>query len=216
MGFNDQPQWIKAKFTCDFSRSLGKQEIMRMLNNSFRRTYSYNQVGPMSINFPPDDELSVPDDIDTAAVVANLNTTSEYSVDDYFNIKPRTADYELGTSAVVINSLNENEEQNQIKISRLKYGKNDFSITSPYIQTESAAKDLMGWIVKKTMRPKKSVGVNIFATPILQLGDIVTIKYKNNAGIDMIAPENVRFVVYNIEYSRSNAGPNMLVYLSEV
>ena len=79
-----------------------------------------------------------------------------------------------------------------------------------------AAKDLMGWIVKKTMRPKKSVGVNIFSTPILQLGDIVTIKYKNNTGIDMIASENVRFVVYNIEYSRSNAGPNMVVYLSEV
>ena len=40
MGFNDQPQWIKAKFSIEFSRSLGKQEIMRMLNNSNRRTYS--------------------------------------------------------------------------------------------------------------------------------------------------------------------------------
>ncbi len=27
MGFNDQPQWLKAKFTCEFSRSLGKQEV---------------------------------------------------------------------------------------------------------------------------------------------------------------------------------------------
>jgi hypothetical protein len=149
-------------------------------------------------------------------VTFTQDTTSEYSVDDYFNIKPRTADYELGSSSIVLSEKNENEEQNQIKISRLKYGKNDFSITSPYIQTESAAKDLMGWIVKKTMRPKKSVGVNIFATPILQLGDIVTIDYKNNIGIDMISPETVRFVVYNIEYSRSNAGPNMVVYLSEV
>lgn len=40
MGFNDQPQWIKAKFTCEFSRSLGKQELMRMFNNTYRRTYS--------------------------------------------------------------------------------------------------------------------------------------------------------------------------------
>lgn len=40
MGFNDQPQWIKAKFTCQFSRALGKQELMRMFNNTFRRTYS--------------------------------------------------------------------------------------------------------------------------------------------------------------------------------
>jgi hypothetical protein len=40
MGFNDQPQWLKAKFTCEFSRSLGKQELMRMFNNTYRRTYS--------------------------------------------------------------------------------------------------------------------------------------------------------------------------------
>ena len=40
MGFNDQPQRLTAKFTCNFSRSLGKQELMRMFNNSFRRNYS--------------------------------------------------------------------------------------------------------------------------------------------------------------------------------
>ena len=40
LGFNDQPQWLKVTFNCQFSRSLGKQELMRMFNNSFRRTYS--------------------------------------------------------------------------------------------------------------------------------------------------------------------------------
>lgn len=40
LGFNDQPQWLTANFTCEFSRSLGKQELMRMFNNSYRRTYS--------------------------------------------------------------------------------------------------------------------------------------------------------------------------------
>jgi hypothetical protein len=40
MGFNDQPQWLKVKFTCQFSRALGKQELMRMFNNTYRRTYS--------------------------------------------------------------------------------------------------------------------------------------------------------------------------------
>ena len=39
MGFNDQPQWLKVKFTCEFSRALGKQELMRMFNNSYRRSY---------------------------------------------------------------------------------------------------------------------------------------------------------------------------------
>lgn len=43
MGFNDQPQKITAKIQCEFSRALGKQEIMRMFNNSFRRTYDSPQ-----------------------------------------------------------------------------------------------------------------------------------------------------------------------------
>jgi hypothetical protein len=40
MGFNDQPQWLTVKFNCEFSRALGKQELMRMFNNSYRRTYN--------------------------------------------------------------------------------------------------------------------------------------------------------------------------------
>lgn len=39
MGFNDQPQWLKASIKCSFSRSLGKQELMRMFNNTYRRNY---------------------------------------------------------------------------------------------------------------------------------------------------------------------------------
>jgi len=40
MGFNDQPQRLTAKFSCQLSRSLGKQELMRMFNNTVRRSYS--------------------------------------------------------------------------------------------------------------------------------------------------------------------------------
>ena len=40
MGYQDIPTWIKVKFSCEFSRSLGKQELMRMLNNTYTRTYT--------------------------------------------------------------------------------------------------------------------------------------------------------------------------------
>ena len=74
----------------------------------------------------------------------------------------------------------------------------------------------MGWIINKVMVPKKSVGLKLFATPILQLGDIVTIDYKDSNGIDLISSSSDRFVVYNIDYSRKSNGPDMTVYLSEV
>ena len=74
----------------------------------------------------------------------------------------------------------------------------------------------MGWVINKVMSPKKSVGVKIFATPTIQLGDIVTIDYKDSNGLDLVASTNDRFVVYNIEYSRNSNGPDMTIYLNEV
>jgi hypothetical protein len=96
------------------------------------------------------------------------------------------------------------------------YGKNEFSIDSPYLQTDDEANALMGWIINKIMVPKKSIGINLFSIPTLQLGDIVTIDYKDSNNLNLVADSSTRFVVYNIEYSRNNSGPNMSIYLSEV
>ena len=98
----------------------------------------------------------------------------------------------------------------------MTYGKNEFSLDVPYIQTEDYAQALMKWIINKLMIPKKSVGLKIFSIPTLQLGDIVNIDYKNSSGLDLITPSSNKFVVYNIEYSRNSTGPEMTVYVSEV
>jgi hypothetical protein len=74
----------------------------------------------------------------------------------------------------------------------------------------------MDWIANKIMRPRKSIGVNVFSMPTLQLGDIVNIDMKDEDGTEQVAPESSRFVVYQIEYNKSNQGPEMSVYLSEV
>jgi hypothetical protein len=74
----------------------------------------------------------------------------------------------------------------------------------------------MGWIINKIMSPKKSIGVNLFSIPTLQLGDIVTIDYKDTNGVSLVSGPSDRFVVYNISYKRSLSGPAMTVYLSEV
>jgi len=74
----------------------------------------------------------------------------------------------------------------------------------------------MGWIINKVMSPKKSIGIKLFSIPTLQLGDIVTIDYKNNDDLNLVASDSERFVVYNISYNRTLQGPSMTVYLSEV
>jgi hypothetical protein len=52
--------------------------------------------------------------------------------------------------------------------------------------------------------------------PTLQLGDIVELDYKDNEGINQASLDGAKFVVYQIEYSKSQDGPEMTVFLSEV
>ena len=119
-------------------------------------------------------------------------------------------------STLTVSPLVQKAKYDEIKLSRLIYGKNDFAIESPYIQTQDDADELMGWIINKVMNPKKSIGLQLFSIPTLQLGDIVTIDYQDSNNLDLVAQPSDRFVVYNIAYQRSLSGPSMTVYLSEV
>jgi hypothetical protein len=144
------------------------------------------------------------------------DTTHELSVDEYFKKRGNLADPEFKGDTLVYSPLVEKIKYDEIRQSRIIYGKNDFSIDSIYIQTPDDAEELMGWIINKIMHPKKSIGINIFSIPTLQLGDIVTINYKDSTNLDLVTPDSTRFVVYNIEYSRGVEGPDMTAYLSEV
>jgi hypothetical protein len=144
------------------------------------------------------------------------DSSSELTVDDYFKKRSNFSDPELKGDAVVYSPKLEKEKYNNLKLSRLKHGRTDFNINVEYIQTTEEAEELMGWLLDKLIVPKKSIGLKIFANPTIQLGDIVSIDYKNNNGLDLVASTSSRFVVYNIEYSRSLSGPDMTIYLSEV
>ena len=101
----------------------------------------------------------------------------------------------------------------------MKHGVNEFTpIDSPYLQSEGAAENIFGWVVDKVSVPKKTVGLNTFATTNLQLGDILNIDYKDEQGdgIDIISPETKRFVVYNMEYQKDSSGLTTTLYLVEV
>lgn len=144
------------------------------------------------------------------------DTTHELTVDEYFNKRSNLANPILNGSAQIVSPLVEQQAFDNIKMSRIIYGNNEFTLDTPYIQTQDDAESLMGWLINKFMKPKKSIGIKVFATPTIQLGDIVSINYKDSSGLDLVALDSTRFVVYNIEYSRSNTGPDMTIYLSEV
>jgi hypothetical protein len=149
-------------------------------------------------------------------VTFTQESTNELSVDDYFNNKTDASSIKVATDNTVYSPAKAKQEYFNIKTSRLEHGAKSFSLDSPYIQSHDAAENLMGWMVNKIMKPSRSVGVEMFASPHIQLGDIVQINYKNADGVNEIAPYETRFVVYHVEYKRDNSGPSMQIYLSEV
>jgi hypothetical protein len=144
------------------------------------------------------------------------DTTHELTVDEYFKKRSNLSDIQISNSSQITSALVKKEKFDQIKTSRMIYGNNDFTLDTPYIQTQDDAEELMGWIINKVMIPKKSIGLKVFANPTIQLGDIVKINYKNSDNLDLVTSENSRFIVYNIEYTRKINGPDMTVYLVEV
>jgi len=140
----------------------------------------------------------------------------ELTVDDYFS---KVSDFsEINQSDVdVVSSINRVKKDYQdIKNSRMSYGKKQFALDAPYIQDQDTAENLMAWMISKIMKPRKSIGMSVFGVPTLQLGDIVEIDYNDKSGNNEISLNDSRFVVYHIEYKKDASGPSHTVYVSEV
>lgn len=148
-------------------------------------------------------------------VTFTQDTTHEYKMDEFLNI-------ESGSEATLDRQLEAQSKFVDIKKNRLKYGKVEWTMDSAYIQSEDAATDLMQWLIDKTTRPRKLIGLKIFPNPLIQLGDRVKFKLERDVVPDQsgdefdIIDENLDFTVYNISYSRGDNGPTMDVYVSEV
>ena len=149
-------------------------------------------------------------------VTFTQSTDKELTVDDYFDRVSNFSDPDITEDGLIVSPVRAKQDYLDIKNSRLTYGKKEFNISSSYIQSQDEANNLMAWMISKIMKPRKSVGIKIFAMPTIQLGDIVSIDYQSNDSIEQISSNDSRFVVYNIEYSRNSKGPSMNIFLSEV
>jgi hypothetical protein len=148
-------------------------------------------------------------------VTFTQQSSNELTVDDYFEKLSNLSDPQTNPDNTIISPLKTKQDFYDVKNSRIQYGRKDFNLSPTYIQSQDDANNLMSWMISKIMKPRKSMGINIFANPMLQLGDIVKVDYTNNEGNDVIRNDQ-RFVVYNIQYSKSSEGPEMTVFLSEV
>jgi hypothetical protein len=141
---------------------------------------------------------------------------NELTVDNFFEKKSNFSNPNFLGEGIVESPVDAKKNYVDIKLSRMTQGIKDFNIDTPYIQTQDAANSMMNWLVDRIMKPRKSVGLDVFGLPILQLGDIVKLDYLSPNNFGEIANPKTRFVVYNIEYTRLFNESRMLVFLSEV
>jgi esterase/lipase superfamily enzyme len=141
---------------------------------------------------------------------------NELTVDDFFDKKSNFSSPVFISEGIVDSPVDAKQNYVDIKLSRLTQGRKDFNIDAPYIQTQDSALSLMEWLTDRIMKPRRSLGLNLFGMPILQLGDIVELDYISKDNFEELAPRGTRFVIYNIEYSRSFNNLTMRVFLSEV
>jgi hypothetical protein len=149
-------------------------------------------------------------------VTFTQQSLNELTVDDYFQKKSSFSDPTFIEEGIVESPVDAKKNYIDIKLSRLTQGQKDFNIEAPYIQSQDAANSMMKWLVEKIMKPRKSVGIEIFGLPTLQLGDIVEIDYVSKNNFNEISEKGKRFVIYNMEYSRSAGSISSKIFLSEV
>jgi hypothetical protein len=144
------------------------------------------------------------------------NTTRVITVNDFYKKLSNFSNPVNNFDGTLIDPAIKREEYSRILNSRSKYGTNEFTIETQYLQTDEAAEDVFGWILDKVTKPKVLVGMNTFGNFNLQLGDIVNINYVNNDGLDVISPPQKQFVIYSMEYTKNAEEQNIITYLAEV
>jgi hypothetical protein len=149
-------------------------------------------------------------------VAFTQNTTRSLRIDEYLDRVSNLSDPAIEDGTILRNPFVYKEISDILRQSRLRYGNVEFTLESPFIQNTGTAEEILDWIIKKTYKPKTVVGVSLFGTTTLQLGDIVNINYRNSDGVYVLGGPEKRYVVYNIEYSKANSEKTMTAYLVEV
>ena len=142
------------------------------------------------------------------------NISNVLTVDDYFRELSNFSDPVIVDNTIVSPGRSE-KIYDSIKNSRAIYGNKAFSIDSIYIQNEDSAKDIMEWILNKTIRPRKVFELDTFGTQHIQLGDLVKIDYDLPEGVKLVDKDK-KFVVISATYGRSSSDVKSQLRLMEI
>jgi hypothetical protein len=149
-----------------------------------------------------------------SGITFTQNISNVLTVDDYFSDVSNLSD-PFVVDGVIRSPQRAEKTYQDIKNSRSMYGNRGFSLDSLYIQNEDSAREIMEWVMSKTLKNRKVVNLETFGTQYVQIGDIVKINYVLSNELDGVDPDK-RFVVTNMGYTKSNGSITSTMTLVEI
>lgn len=105
---------------------------------------------------------------------------------------------------------NNSNIRNKILSSRRRNDRNAFSLKSDYIQSSSAARNILDWMIKNAYKEFSVANIEIFNNPLLELTDVVKI-YSPRNNMD-----ESYYTITSIDYQINQSGPSMTVEVREI
>lgn len=105
----------------------------------------------------------------------------------------------------------ETDINDKYNANRKLYGKQELQLSGQFINNRLQAKSLAKWVINNLSKERKTLKVDIFANPLLQLGDKVGLLYSDK----YYTNEQTTYTITSISYSVKNNGPEMSITLRE-
>lgn len=96
-------------------------------------------------------------------------------------------------------------------INRNLYGKQEILLSGKFINRLDQAQTLADWVINNLSNERKSINVEIFPNPLLELGDKIGLLYDDKNYND----QTKTYSVVSISHSISNGGPSMSLEIRE-
>ena len=91
------------------------------------------------------------------------------------------------------------------------YGKQEIILSGDFINSWNQSTSLAKWVLQNLSKERKTINLQIFPNPLLELGDKVGVLYSDKLYND----ENKTYSVVSISHGISGNGPTMNVEIRE-
>lgn len=127
---------------------------------------------------------------------------------------------EINTGQVTLKDIHDLTQDDRKRVTEREknialYGSQTFNLDSQYIQSIYHAKNIMRWVARKCGRPRIKLSLEVFANPLLEVGDKVKV-FDKSRGYNETTFGPKTFVISSISHSINSGGPTMSIDLMEV